>query len=481
MQMIHDFEATKTIPDLAERNTRRNALLDQIYDFVQGVKGIAVDKLISDIEHWGEVASFLIVMLAKLNGVDCFEGSLLTDERLAQVLNITAHSSGYLRGVARKLVGSFIRDSDRVFNAEQKERIVLHLIGYSLDDKFGYGWVWEGLVRLCPLKEDAFVGSMVGQCVGDALGFIVEGQRPDVCRRYIEEFVLKEDVPTWVRIQGLTFGQYSDDSQLARETYVTMVQADGRMDPAVFGNRIGGLFQPGHYRIVGYGATTAKAGEALYMGKHYSKTGSKTTSGNGSAMRSVPVGLIMSQRPLEELKQVARVFSSVTHASEACMDGSVAMAVAGRICMATRGIVFDCARFLTGVAAHVSDEGYKAEILRLLHFTSDDQAKAHVIDYGKRMGEDQWSDGVSPGVRQSTLWALYSFCKYPGDFTKCIAMAISCGGDVDTTAAMAGALSGARLGFEAVPKVWRDTIHDLNVWKLKDVCELVKEVFTMVK
>ena len=32
-----------------------------------------------------------------------------------------------------------------------------------------------------------FQGCLVGQALGDALGFVVEGQLPTFCRRYVEE------------------------------------------------------------------------------------------------------------------------------------------------------------------------------------------------------------------------------------------------------------------------------------------------------
>jgi ADP-ribosylglycohydrolase len=61
-----------------------------------------------------------------------------------------------------------------------------------------------------------FQGCLVGQALGDALGFVVEGQPPTFCRRYVEERLGSE------RVLGLgrgsfPLGQYSDDTQLARE------------------------------------------------------------------------------------------------------------------------------------------------------------------------------------------------------------------------------------------------------------------------
>jgi ADP-ribosylglycohydrolase len=478
---IKAFEDTKAITDVTARTARRDALVNQLYAAACGMKGFDVDSVVKSVEHWGEVAAFMVAILAKLNDFQCYEGPLLTVDRLQCVLYVTVHASKYLRHMARTLITYFIQHN--VLLKDEKQVVTNHMKSYAADDREGHAWVWECMLALCPNENDAFLGSMVGQCVGDALGFVVEGHGPETCQQFVKEFVDTETVPTWVRIKGLTFGQYSDDSQLARETYVSYVQASGKMDPAVYGNRIGGLFQPGHYRIVGYGKTTAKAGEALYLGKHHSTTGSKTTTGNGSAMRSAPIGLIMSQKPYEEIKHTASMFSNITHATEACNDGSIAIALGTRASMATRHVNFDAALFLDHIASHVTNVGYKTEVKNILNLLkgSDEAAKVHIASYGKRMGEDEWGTGISPGVLQSSLWALYSFCKYPNDYKKCIATSIACGGDVDSTAAMAGGLIGARVGFAAVPKIWRETIHDLDIWKLDDICELVNTVYDMVK
>jgi ADP-ribosylglycohydrolase len=311
----------------------------------------------------------------------------------------------------------------------------------------------------------------------------VEGHNSEVCGRFVNEFVTPEKIPTWVRIQGLTFGQYSDDTQLARETYVSIVQSGGKMDPAIYGMRIGCLFQPGHYRIVGYGAATAKAGEALYHGKHYSQTGSTTTVGNGSAMRSAPLGLILSQKSEEELKEIVTTFSSITHNTIQCIDGSIAVAFATKAAMATKNIKFNADKFLSYVAQHVNNVEFGCQILNiknLLNASNDEAAKNHFVLYGVKNGEEQWGDGFSSGVRQSTLWSLYCFCKHPDDFKKCCALSISVGGDVDTTSAISMGIFGARNGYEAIPKIWANELHDLNDWKLDELITLVKDVYKMV-
>src|SRR5919205_4137546 len=104
-----------------------------------------------------------------------------------------------------------------------------------------------------PTKEQ-FEGCLIGQCVGDALGFVVEGQPPEVCRGYVED-ALDKGQPGDRRRGRYAFGQYSDDSQLARELMQSYV-VRGRFDPEDYARRIAAIFVEG--RIVGRGQATTQ-------------------------------------------------------------------------------------------------------------------------------------------------------------------------------------------------------------------------------
>jgi ADP-ribosylglycohydrolase len=75
----------------------------------------------------------------------------------------------------------------------------------------------------------------------------------------------------------------------------------------------------------------------------------------------------------------------------------------------------------------------------------------------------------------SVLWSLYSFLKSPDDYRQTIRTAIAVGGDVDTTAAMAGAISGARLGLVAVPQGLAQRLTDRGTWRLAELIALADE------
>ena len=56
--------------------------------------------------------------------------------------------------------------------------------------------------------KDQFSGCLVGQCLGDALGFVVEGYSPEACKRYVEDYLITgqskpHDLNHWIlRYQG---------------------------------------------------------------------------------------------------------------------------------------------------------------------------------------------------------------------------------------------------------------------------------------
>jgi hypothetical protein len=87
------------------------------------------------------------------------------------------------------------------------------------------------------------------------------------------------------------------------------------------------------------------------------------------------------------------------------------------------------------------------------------------------LDEDGWK-GITPFVISSVLWSLYSFLRTPDDYWETICTAIAVGGDVDTTAAMAGAISGAYLGLGAIPSDLSKCLADRGTWGFDELVEL---------
>lgn len=334
---------------------------------------------------------------------------------------------------------------------------------------------------------EAFQGCLIGQAVGDALGFVIEGYQEAVCMDYITRIILKKIVPINNRVPIYAFGQYSDDTQLARELLISFVQLGGRLDMAHYACRIGMLFQPGAFRIVGYGHQTVAGATRIRAGIPHTESGKSerylASNGNGSAMRAAPLGLIIREKA--KVIEIARESSIITHASERTQNGAVIIALATHYVNMTRGTTFNISSFLEyvcdGIHAEFIDDIKSLQSL-IERKVDPLAAKRTIIKIGMDRGDLGWGeDSVSCGVTQSVLWTLYSVCYSPDSYVDAIACAILGAGDVDTTAAMTGAIVGTRLGLRGIPTVWSAHLQDQGEWKTSELEQLARNAYNLVE
>lgn len=325
-----------------------------------------------------------------------------------------------------------------------------------------------------PTREH-FRGCLVGQALGDALGFVVEGQPPEVCRRYVDERLGRG------RFAGLgrgifPLGQYSDDTQLAREMLQSYA-AKGTFDPEDYAGRIAAIFSEN--RIVGRGRATEEAAERLARGVPWEEAGTPPPSaGNGSAMRAGPVGLLFHDDP-EGLVRAAREQGIITHRDTRCSAGAVA--IAGAVALALRPGRVEQLEFLGSLAEMVRpvEKSFGEALVNLSGWVSHspDRAVAHISRVGMEKKIDEGWGEITPFVTPSVLWSIYSFLRTPADYWETIRTAIAVGGDVDTTAAMAGAISGAHLGIGGIPRRMSERVKDQGSWGRADLIDLADKCF----
>ncbi len=327
-------------------------------------------------------------------------------------------------------------------------------------------------------SRDQFAGSLIGQCLGDALGFVVEGHGPEACRAYVEE-VLRSGGAGDAQRTPFPVGQYTDDSQLARELIESYVACSG-FDPADYARRIAAIFAEG--RIVGRGRATDAAASRLADGVAWEKAGTPApNAGNGSAMRAGPVGCMFWNDP-DALIETAHDQGRITHADSRCAAGAIA--IAGAVALALSGTEkgpVPASRFIRQLAewSQTADASFAAELIKLESWLELGPAEAGpvIAKAGLQPGfSDRW-DGISPFVTSSVLWSLYSFLRSPDDYWETICTAIAVGGDVDTTAAMAGAISGAYLGLEALPRDLARNLNDQDRWGYDELVGLAHRMF----
>jgi poly(ADP-ribose) glycohydrolase ARH3 len=156
--------------------------------------------------------------------------------------------------------------------------------------------------------------------------------------------------------------------------------------------------------------------------------------GNGAAMRVAPVGLFFHSDP-DKLREQARLSALPTHLHPLAIEGAQILALAVSLCVRSKD--FERLAFLSQILQACELPEYRAAMQQVIEAqNSDDLA---------RLG-----NGIE--ALQSVPTAIAAFSLAPDSYSQAIGSVILLGGDTDTLAAMTGALSGAYLGLEGIPK-----------------------------
>jgi len=325
-------------------------------------------------------------------------------------------------------------------------------------------------------RSDRLVGAILGQALGDALGFVVESEPPAVARDYVSRCLRAGRAGDRCH-PHFPFGQYTDDTQLARELLGSFVD-QGQWDPGAFARRLADLFRD--HRDVGAGEGTRSAARRLLEGVSWRESGTPAPyAGNGSAMRAGPLGGLISD--CDALCRAAREQSRITHLDSRCAAGAVVLARA--VALAPLGRL-DPEAFLADLVqcASPTDSSMGKAIAGMSDWLHRDPAAAaeHVHRAGlDPLHRESWR-GISAYVIPSVIWSLYAFLRSPDDYWETVCTAIAVGGDTDTMAAMAGAISGARLGPGALPGSLLERVNDRGQWDAPALTQLARAAASSV-
>lgn len=326
-------------------------------------------------------------------------------------------------------------------------------------------------------RADRLTGAILGQALGDALGFVVEAEPPSVARSYVEDW-LRRGRAGDRSSPHFPFGQYTDDTQLARELLCSFREARG-WSPAIYAARLARLFA--EQRDVGAGQGTRSAARRLLEGAPWTASGTPPPyAGNGSAMRAGPLGLLFSD--WRAVGPAAREQSRITHQDPRCGAGAVAVALAVGIAARDRPVM--PAEFLEEIAAAIEpdDASFARAVSALFRWIGlAPEAAAARLQDSHLDPAHQISQGISAFVIPSVVWSLYAFLHSPDDYWETICTAIGVGGDTDTMAAMAGAMSGARAGAVALPATLVARVHDRGAWGAEDLAQLARGCAALVE
>ena len=329
--------------------------------------------------------------------------------------------------------------------------------------------------------HDGRAGSLVVQALGDALGFLVEGHAPEVCAAYASEVFSSDDPPPYRR-GPFDFGQYSDDTQLARELALSLGTTK-RFVPEDFSARVADLFA--NEKIVGRGQATEAAARRIIAGIPWDRAGTPAPSaGNGAAMRAGPVGFLsvseaetirvaddsartthLDMRSRAAAVLVALVVGdAIRHGPTACLPAwfeALARAVDAQDPLLANGI-------------RKMPEWLRADPLTV----GDEITRWSQPPLGAEHHFERWH-GISPFATPSVLYALFAYARAPADPEEVLHVAVAVGGDVDTVAAMAGAMVGAAVGLGGLtPRLsrWAQLLNDRGAFGLEDLVTIARAV-----
>lgn len=288
---------------------------------------------------------------------------------------------------------------------------------------------------------EKFRGALVGGAVGDALGAPFEG-RPTVDPT---ELAALDADPGPLR--------YTDDTHMALGVAASLVERRG-FDGPHMAELLASNFEAQPWR--GYGATPPQVFALMKQGVPWDQASGTAFSGrgsfgNGAAMRVAPAALLAFP-DLEQTQMLARGTAIITHAHELGIQGAVLQACAVALALPTEpGASIDLQSFLEQLSGGVSQEEYHRKLAEVGLLLAEDPEPGPAT-VARRLGH-----GIA--VHESVPAAIYAFLRYRGSFSQTVKYAIGLGGDTDTIACMAGAISGAYLGIGAVPQGWRDGVE----------------------
>jgi poly(ADP-ribose) glycohydrolase ARH3 len=276
-----------------------------------------------------------------------------------------------------------------------------------------------------PALKDRFEGCLFGLAVGDALGGKFEAQAADAIRaRFptVESLITYPQEEIW----------YTDDTQMAIGVSEALIES-GEIVEEVLCRAFVANYLPSR----GYGRGARAVLDAMEDGRDYRQVAEQHFSGgsfgNGAAMRVAPIGLVF-RDDHQRLWDQARLSALPTHLHPLGIEGAQLLALAVALC--SRMGKFDHTVFFAELLGACTSEEYRSKI----EAAAGVQAPKDLARLGNRVE-----------ALHSVPTAIASFALSPDSFEATVSNVIFLGGDTDTLAAMAGALSGAYIGAGRLP------------------------------
>ena len=180
------------------------------------------------------------------------------------------------------------------------------------------------------------------------------------------------------------------------------------------------------------------------------------SAGNGPAMRAAPIGAFFPSSP-DQMDTCLERCTRITHTDPRALTGAKAVAsLAGWTIREALNERPGIDAFLAVLRSAGTEQDQEwADILARIG-----AADRRQLSVGRFAEEFGLQKGVTGYIYRTVPVAVYAWYRHFGDFEGTVAAVLDCGGDTDTTGAIAGALAGAVVGEQGIPGDWILGIRD---------------------
>ncbi len=178
------------------------------------------------------------------------------------------------------------------------------------------------------------------------------------------------------------------------------------------------------------------------------------SAGNGPAMRSAIIGARFSDNS-DRLNEFVKSSTELTHTDPKALTGALAVSYAASLAFSNANQnTPDTKEFLELLYSLSTENDHEWQNnVELINSSLKDNLS--ISEFANKMN---LNNGVTGYIYHTVPIAIYAWLRHYGNFKTTLTEVLNCGGDTDTVGAITGALAGATVGEEGIPKEWIDNI-----------------------
>jgi ADP-ribosylglycohydrolase len=305
-----------------------------------------------------------------------------------------------------------------------------------------------------PTLHDRYLGCLLGSALGDALGRLTEHIDYDA--------IIYQFGPTGIK-EPPSNGLYTDDTQLAMATARALINGGGdsfaRLMEAMTSEYLKWYHlqnsSPNNRRAPGVSVIDALA--RIARGSHYSVAGDGGANDSIVATRVIPVPLRF-HGDIQRIVETAAEISRMTHGHPTAISAGAAAALFVEYALSGIDPKTWFTRYIVDLRKWCPDATHETiEAIRMTERTLGWMPE----DAMERQFRSRPGYGGGWSGEEAVSLGLWCFMHAPTNYVKTVRLGANAYGesDTDSIAAVAGAISGAYNGVQAIPPAWIERLE----------------------